>query len=91
MINYKGKGNHSRIELETIIEQQIKSSYLLISKARNEGTLNGLKLCKEEWAQGTISHESIVENESYFNALLNETIEGYNNFVRNEKLEDEKG
>ena len=35
-----------------------------------EGVLIGLKICKEMWAQGVISHEMIVENEKYYNEEL---------------------
>jgi len=35
-----------------------------------EGVLGGLKICKEMWAQGTISHENIYENEVYYKELL---------------------
>ena len=39
-------------------------------KVRIEGILTGLKICKEMWAQGTISHESIHENEVFYNEEL---------------------
>lgn len=35
-----------------------------------EGVLIGLKICKEMWAQGTISHKNIYENEVYYKELL---------------------
>ena len=35
-----------------------------------KGVLLGLKICKEMWAQGTISHENIYENEVYYKELL---------------------
>jgi hypothetical protein len=38
--------------------------------ARIEGILLGLKICKEMWAQGTISHENIYENEVYYKEEL---------------------
>lgn len=41
-----------------------------IEKSRIEGVLLGLKICKEMWAQGTISHEEIVENEIYYKEEL---------------------
>jgi len=41
-----------------------------IEKNRIEGILLGLKICKEMWAQGTISHESIYENEKYYEEEL---------------------
>lgn len=37
-----------------------------------EGVLTGLRLCKEMWAQGTISHEEIRENEIYYQELLDQ-------------------
>lgn len=37
-----------------------------------EGVLIGLKICKEMWAQGTISHNNIYEHEVYYKELLDE-------------------
>ena len=34
--------------------------------AELQGVLVGLRICKELWAQGTISHETIRENEVYY-------------------------
>ena len=39
-------------------------------KNRIEGVLLGLKICKEMWAQGTISHENIYENEVFYKEEL---------------------
>lgn len=39
-------------------------------KNRIEGILIGLKICKEMWAQGTISHENIYENETMYKEEL---------------------
>lgn len=41
-----------------------------IETARIEGVLTGLKICKEMWAQGTISHENIRENEIHYQEEL---------------------
>ena len=41
-----------------------------IEAARIEGVLTGLKICKEMWAQGTISHENIRENEIHYQEEL---------------------
>ena len=38
--------------------------------SKYEGVLLGLKICKEMWAQGTISHENIYENEVYYKELI---------------------
>ena len=35
-----------------------------------KGVLTGLKICKEMWAQGTISHENIYENEVLYKEEL---------------------
>lgn len=35
-------------------------------KAEIKGVLTGLRICKEFWAQGTISHEEIRENELHY-------------------------
>jgi len=41
-----------------------------MEKSRIEGVLTGLKICKEMWAQGTISHENIYENEILYKEEL---------------------
>lgn len=38
--------------------------------SKYEGVLLGLKICKEMFAQGQISHENIYENEIYYKELL---------------------
>lgn len=40
------------------------------TKEYYEGILAGLRICKEMWAQGTISHENIREEEIYYQELL---------------------
>lgn len=42
----------------------------IIELAEMEGVLRGLKICKEMFAQGQISHENIYENEVYYRELL---------------------
>lgn len=43
----------------------------LIEISRIEGVLLGLKMCKELFAQGKITHEEIYENEQHYkNELL---------------------
>lgn len=39
-------------------------------KSRIEGILLGLNICKEMWAQGTISHENIYEHVVYYEKEL---------------------
>lgn len=39
-------------------------------KMRYEGVLLGLKICKELFAQGQLTHENIYENEIYYNELI---------------------
>lgn len=46
-------------ELPDLVDNYLK-------KIEIEGILIGLKICKEMWAQGTISYESIFENEKYY-------------------------
>ena len=41
-----------------------------LEKSRIEGILLGLKICKEMFAQGTISHENIYENEILYREEL---------------------
>lgn len=45
---------------------------VLLERARIEGILIGLKICKELWAQGQISHEAIYENIKYYEEVLEE-------------------
>lgn len=45
---------------------QAKAILKAIELSENKGVLLGLKICKEMWAQGTISHEQIRENEIYY-------------------------
>lgn len=45
------------------LKKEIEESYI-------NGFLTGLKICKEMWAQGTISHENIYENEVYYKEQL---------------------
>ena len=42
----------------------------IIELAEYEGVLLGLKICKEMWAQGQMSHDHIRENEIYYGELL---------------------
>lgn len=42
----------------------------IIELSKYEGVLLGLKICKEMFAQGQISHENIYENEVYYRELL---------------------
>ena len=52
----------SAIENLVLMEIDKKMEHLKeIEVARIEGVLTGLKICKEMWAQGTISHENIQE------------------------------
>ena len=46
-----------------------------VEKNRIEGILLGLKICKEMWAQGTISHENIYENEILYKEELKNLLE----------------
>lgn len=48
----------------------IKSISNPLEVAHTEGVLQGLRICKELWAQGTISHETIRENEIYYSEEL---------------------
>lgn len=48
---------------QSVSENLLSKIKLHTEKNRIEGVLLGLKICKEMWAQGTISHENIYENE----------------------------
>ena len=47
-----------------------KSVENIIELSNHEGVLLGLKICKELFAQGQISHENIYENEVYYKELM---------------------
>ena len=47
------------------MEEELTKEYI-------EGVLTGLRICKEMWAQGTISYEEISENERYYKEILNQ-------------------
>lgn len=53
------------------LEQLSKQIEFEMERSRLEGVLTGLKICKEMWAQGTISHENIYENEVFYKEELN--------------------
>ena len=48
---------------QSVSENLLSKIKLHTENNRIEGVLLGLKICKEMWAQGTISHENIHENE----------------------------
>ena len=56
-------------DLNEIINE-IKSIRNPLEVAHTEGILQGLRICNELWAQGTISHEEIRENEIYYSEQL---------------------
>ena len=61
----------SAIENLVLMEIDKKMEHLKeIEVARIEGVLTGLKICKEMWAQGTISHENIQEEIHYYQEEL---------------------
>lgn len=61
----------SAIENLVLMEIDKKMEHLKeIEVARTEGILTGLKICKEMWAQGTISHENIQEEIYYYQEEL---------------------
>ena len=64
-----GSGCVPKIYAEKIVELH-NATLNDIEKARIEGVLLGLKICKEMWTQGTISHENIRENELYYKEEL---------------------
>lgn len=56
-------------DLNEIIEA-IKANSNPLEIAHTKGILQGLRICKELWAQGEISHETIRENELYYSQEL---------------------
>lgn len=56
---------------ESVSKNLLRKIKIHAEKNRIEGVLLGLKICKEMWAQGTISYENIYENEIYYTEELN--------------------
>lgn len=54
-----------------LTEEQMKDKEEV---ARINGVLLGLKICKEMWAQGSMSHENIYENEVIYKEELSSLI-----------------
>lgn len=50
----------------------------------NDGVVIGLRICKELWAQGTISHEQIRENELHYLEELKSVREKIDNLKNKE-------
>ena len=61
--NFSKKTKQKRSGNAFVFKNQLFMNEILIEIARLKGVLTGLKICKEMWAQGQISHESIYENE----------------------------
>lgn len=55
---------------QSVSENLLEKIKLHTERNRIEGVLLGLKICKEMWAQGTISHENIYENEILYKEEL---------------------
>lgn len=56
-------------DLDEVINA-IKTISNSLEVANTEGVLQGLRICKELWSKGTISHETIRENEIYYSEEL---------------------
>lgn len=70
-IDLQGIGKELNIPLGmSISDNLLEKIKIHAEKNRIEGILLGLKICKEMWAQGTISHENIYENEVLYNEEL---------------------
>ena len=70
-IDFQAIGKELRIPLgESVSEKLLCKIQHHAEKNRIEGILLGLKICKEMWAQGTISHENIYENETMYKEEL---------------------
>lgn len=71
-INLQAIGKELNIPLgESVSKNLLDKIKTHAEKNRVEGVLLGLKICKEMFAQGTISHENIRENEIYYTEELN--------------------
>lgn len=70
-IDLQAVGKELNVSLgESVSENLLGKIKDHVEKNRIEGVLLGLKICKEMWAQGTISHENIYENEVMYNEEL---------------------
>lgn len=70
-IDLQAIGNELNLPLGSSISENLLNKIKLhAEKNRIEGVLLGLKICKEMWAQGTISHENIYENEILYKEEL---------------------
>jgi len=75
-INLQAIGKELNIGLgKSVSENLLDKIKLHAEKNRIEGVLLGLKICKEMWAQGTISHENIYENEIMYKEELENLLE----------------
>ena len=74
MYNNKTEVNFQEFKEIMGVKVETSSENTQVEKARLEGVLLGLKICKEMFAQGEISHENIYENE----VLYREELENLN-------------
>lgn len=69
---YEYSPNLEVVPLKCVKEYMMEFAKVKSEESHIEGVLIGLKICKEMWAQGTISHENIRENEiMYMEELQN--------------------
>lgn len=70
-IDLQSIGKELNIPLgESVSKNLLDRIKIHAEKNRIQGVLLGLKICKEMWAQGTISHENIRENEIVYTEEL---------------------
>ena len=77
-IDLQAIGNELNLPLGSSISENLLNKIKFhAEKNRIEGVLLGLKICKEMWAQGTISHENIYENEILYKEELENLSESF--------------
>lgn len=70
-IDLQAIGNELNLPLGSSVSENLLNKIKLhTEKNRIEGVLVGLKICKEMWGQGTLSHENIYENEIMYKEEL---------------------
>lgn len=70
-IDLQAIGNELKLPLGSSVSENLLNKIKLhTEKNKIEGILLGLKICKEMWGQGTISHENIYENEIMYKEEL---------------------
>lgn len=72
--DYQPYGEEWKKEMNKLPKSMIIEIFSKLGKEKEvskyEGVLLGLKICKDMFVQGQISHENIYENEVYYKEIL---------------------